>query len=383
MTAHAQAEEAAVTAADELLKAASARKCWSCGCLHSSLKSIDRAHGANGGPMALRNAISEARGKLVEVRYECLGCEICFPANALNALEIEADACASTLVEYRNGWPPFPGQFRVMAFMAPVAVCTLTDDDLMARLVGANSPHLSIIGALQTENLGIERLIENVASNPHLRFLILCGADSQQIIGHLPGRSLLALAKNGIDERGRIVDAPGRRPMLKNIAQDVVEHFRRAVEVRDLIGETNVETILAEANSLAARNPGPVTPPTGLRVLSARPGILPERMTSDPAGYFVIHVDRLNHHILLEHYQNDGLLDDVIMARNSAEIYCAAIESRRVSRLDHAAYLGRELARAEDALKRDEAYVQDGAPEAASAPASGCGCPQTCSTGIR
>lgn len=40
-----------------------------------------------------------------------------------------------------------------------------------------------------------------------------------------------------------------------------------------------------------------------------------------------------------------------------------AIERKLLTRLDHAAYLGRELARAEQALSSGETYVQDGAPE--------------------
>ena len=43
-----------------------------------------------------------------------------------------------------------------------------------------------------------------------------------------------------------------------------------------------------------------------------------------------------------------------------------AIERVLLTRLDHAAYLGRELARAEHALSSGEAYVQDAAPEQCS-----------------
>ena len=54
------------------------------------------------------------------------------------------------------------------------------------------------------------------------------------------------------------------------------------------------------------------------------------------------------------------------------------IERNLLSRLDHAAYLGRELARAERSLETGELYVQDRASgevceECKSTP--GCGCP--------
>jgi len=61
--------------------------------------------------------------------------------------------------------------------------------------------------------------------------------------------------------------------------------------------------------------------------------------------------------------QIDTLLDAVIEGRMAAELYVPAIHKRLVSRLDHAAYLGRELARAERALLIEDPYVQDAAPE--------------------
>jgi tetrahydromethanopterin S-methyltransferase subunit A len=86
-------------------------------------------------------------------------------------------------------------------------------------------------------------------------------------------------------------------------------------------------------------------------------------MIPDPAGYFVIYVDRPRHRLSLEHYRNEGLLDTVIEGATAAEVYTPAIECGLLSRLDHAAYLGRELARAERALTTDTPYIQDGAPE--------------------
>ena len=65
----------------------------------------------------------------------------------------------------------------------------------------------------------------------------------------------------------------------------------------------------------------------------------------------------------MEHYDNDGVLDAVIEADQAASLYIPAIEMGLISRLDHAAYLGRELARAEEALRTGAPYIQDAAPE--------------------
>ncbi len=45
----------------------------------------------------------------------------------------------------------------------------------------------SISGPLHTENLGIEKVIANVVSNPNIRFLVVCGAEVQ---GHITGQSI-------------------------------------------------------------------------------------------------------------------------------------------------------------------------------------------------
>ena len=86
-------------------------------------------------------------------------------------------------------------------------------------------------------------------------------------------------------------------------------------------------------------------------------------MVHDPAGYFVVYVDRQRGMLSLEHYDNDGVLDALIEADQAAGLYIPAIERGLISRLDHAAYLGRELARAEEALRTGAPYIQDAAPE--------------------
>ena len=56
----------------------------------------------------------------------------------------------------------------------------------------------------------------------------------------------------------------------------------------------------------------------------------------------------------------------------------AAVDRNLVSRLEHAAYLGREVARAERSLASGEAYVQDAASEAESTGL--CECKDACSS---
>lgn len=365
-------------AADWLRRAAAARKCWCCGCLHGSLPAIDQAFKKDSPPADLHEAIQEARARLTAAQYDCLGCDVCYPAAAVNALALEGDICPSEAVEPREGWPPLPGSFTVVRYRAPVAVCTLTDDDLAETVVGRAGSEVAIVGTVQTENLGIERILCNVLADPNIRFLIVCGADSRGGVGHLPGESLVALGRNGVDAGGRIVGAHGKRPFLRNLDAPAVEHFRRTVEVVDLVGVSDVEQIVQAVRACTGRYPGPAEPFQADRGVQTVAGRLPPRMVADPAGYFVVYVERSEARLLLEHYTNEGVLDLIIEGRRAAELYTAAIDRGLISRLDHAAYLGRELARAEEALAKGRPYVQDAAPEYCGSAAGACECESSC-----
>jgi tetrahydromethanopterin S-methyltransferase subunit A len=162
--------------------------------------------------------------------------------------------------------------------------------------------------------------------------------------------------------------------VLRNIDGKAVEHFRRTVEVVDLIGCSQTDVICAAIRDCVERNPGPAEPFSPERVVEPSAGYVPERMVPDPLGYLVVYVDQHRQRLSLEHYKKNGVLDAVIEGRSAAELYMPAVEIGLVSRLDHAAYLGQELARAERALLDGQPYVQDAAPEQST----NCGCGSTC-----
>ena len=379
-------DEGVAEAVAQLREASAAKKCWGCGCFHQAVAAVERALPDGECPTDLDAALRTARERLTPVKYDCLGCDVCYPAVALNALHradvpVEPESCPTEPAEARAGWPPLPGNYTVRRYRAPVAVCALTDDGLAATVDREAGPEVSIVGTLQTENLGIERLILNVVANPNIRFLVVTGADSRQRIGHLPGQSLLALARSGVDDRSRIVGAQGKRPVLRNIEREAVAHFRRNVDVVDLVGTADIGTVLDAVYDCAKRNPGPAQPFASARSVEVIAGALPDQIVPDRAGYFVVYVDRTHHLLSLEHYRMDGVLDVIVEGCTAAEIYVPAVERGLLSRLDHAAYLGRELARAEHALLSGAPYVQDGAPErrqpGVPAPGAPC-CNATC-----
>jgi len=248
------------------------------------------------------------------------------------------------------------------AVRRPVAVCTLGDSALATAVAAEAGPEVAITGTLTTENLGIERLVANTITNPHLRFVVVCGPEVEQRIGHHPGGSLLALAANGTDDKARILAAPGRRPRLRNLTAGEVAHFRAYVEVVGLIGTRDTAAVLAAARRCAGRDPGPAPQPPGGLAVPVQRAAPAGRTVADPAGYLVVHADSRRRLLVIEHYRNDGLLTAVIEAGSATDGYTSVLAAGLVGRLDHAAYLGRELARAEHALRSGTRYQQDAAP---------------------
>jgi len=88
-----------------------------------------------------------------------------------------------------------------------------------------------IIGSLRTSNLGIEKIIANVVSNPGIRFLIVCGQEE----GHMPADAIISLIKNGVDDDMNIIGAGGQLACLADLRPEDVKRFRDQVKIVDLV----------------------------------------------------------------------------------------------------------------------------------------------------
>jgi tetrahydromethanopterin S-methyltransferase subunit A len=273
----------------------------------------------------------------------------------------------------RKTWPYVPGTYFVADPAAPVAVTTLGSVALAEAVSHNPPPGLCIVGKLETENIGIEKIVKNTVSNPAIRYLVCAGSEPPK---HLSGATMLALFANGIDENHRIPEAPGMRPILPNTSAAEVRAFREQVQPINMIGCTDVAAIHARVKELASNTqPAPPGPhgKAGLSEFKRAPGMVgqvdaehviatatdPQRIKLDKAGYFVIHV--LGDALAVEHYDYDEKLLRVIEGRDARSIYLTLIRNGWVSQLDHAAYLGKELARAEWCMKHGVRFVQDGA----------------------
>ncbi len=151
--------------------------------------------------------------------------------------------------EVPDGWPLVTGDYEVGDPKSCVAVCSCGSYFHIENLKG-----VAIQGPDKTENIGIEKIITNIISNPNIRFLILAGAE---VPGHMSGGSMKALVENGIDpDTRKIIGTPGAIPFIENLPDEAVERFRQQVEVIDMIGVEDYGQINAKIQELIARDPG-------------------------------------------------------------------------------------------------------------------------------
>ena len=98
----------------------------------------------------------------------------------------------------------------------------------------------ALSGTLQTENIGIEKVVCNIVGNPNIRYLVLCGTE---VAGHQSGSAVRALLVNGINDKRTIIGSQAVTPYLFNIPLEAIERFRKQVSLVDLVGEIDTEII--------------------------------------------------------------------------------------------------------------------------------------------
>ena len=149
-----------------------------------------------------------------------------------------------------EGYPPEEGRYVRGNDYSPVAVCVILDtfdsaipSELNELVMAGVDAGAAISGMLQTENIGLEKVICNIVANPNIRYIVLCGREST---GHLPGESLLALKQNGVDDKKQIIGSEAPTPYLSNIPLEVIGRFnKQIVSIINLLcqpGESDVRT---------------------------------------------------------------------------------------------------------------------------------------------
>jgi tetrahydromethanopterin S-methyltransferase subunit A len=148
-----------------------------------------------------------------------------------------------------SGWPIIKGDFHSGKAESPVAVATMGSHLDEQGICDAGA---AICGSCKTENLGLEKVIANIISNPNIRFLLLCGTE---VKGHLSGQTLAALHANGV-EKGKVVGAQGAIPFIENVDDAAIKRFQEQVELVNIMETEDLGQIKAKIAELTARDPG-------------------------------------------------------------------------------------------------------------------------------
>jgi len=146
-------------------------------------------------------------------------------------------------------WPVLKGEYEVGDVKNCVAVITLGSHLPGDPMLAAGA---CITGPCKTENLGIEKVVVHIISNPNIRYLIVTGSE---VKGHVTGDAMLKMHQNGVKDN-RIVGAIGAIPYIENLTQEAIERFQKQVEAINFIGTEDVNAIVAKIKEYAAKDPG-------------------------------------------------------------------------------------------------------------------------------
>jgi len=93
--------------------------------------------------------------------------------------------------------------------------------------------------------------------------------------------------------------------------------------------------------------------------------------SEDPEGFFYIYLDDTRRNIIVEHYFGvrkeaggvrrtvSGKVNRIFKGTSAETLYRTILGTVPIGSMDHAAYLGYELGKAETALKNNTRYEQD------------------------
>ena len=258
-----------------------------------------------------------------------------------------------------ENWPFLPGRYHLIDDNAPVIV-VMPDNELLAGNLAALSVQgLCLVCWTCRGASDVEKLVRNVEANLAVHWIILAGGEEGKAYPAI--EALDAIFSEGAETSDKAAAlAHDIRGRLKSLDFDALQ---KRVGVVDMLACTDLDKIISAVHKSGTEG---IRPDTGFVVqghdttLGVQRVIAPSDIAldyrPDKAGTFVIGTDDRN--IVLEHYNSKGELLRLIQGPNARDVCLTLIRNGWVSRLDHAAYLGRELTLAETAIRNGEPYEQ-------------------------
>lgn len=179
----------------------------------------------------------------------------------------------------------------------------------------------ALAGTLQTENIGIEKIVCNVVGNPNIRYLVLCG---EEVYGHNSGTAVRALLAKGINEKRTIIGSKSVTPYLFNIPLEAIERFREQVSLVDLVGEMDPAVIAKAIWSCYQEKPTPF-----------KDYVLYDPGAYSQTGIFSTLTGKVKHPEEIEKWEIDELLKEIEGEAVPVKPP-AAVKDERTARLEEA-----------------------------------------------
>jgi tetrahydromethanopterin S-methyltransferase subunit A len=259
-------------------------------------------------------------------------------------------------------WPFVRGDYVVLDPAAPVVIVGAHRTDAQNELARSAPVGLCMLATVRTAKEAAD-LLHALATNLSIQALIWIGDESaKQPLG-------TAFAKLGRDDEappgavGSLMNA-----MASHVDADELAKLRKRVTFKSLIGCDELPKIVNEIESARA---GAHRPDTGIvtrEEASGVPRVIVPRdvqyeVRDDKTGQFRVRLEEQS--IVVEHLNGKSSLLRTIEGKTARDLCVAIVRNGWISKLDHAAYLGRELARAEYCLRNGQPFRQDSVEPAA------------------
>ena len=177
-------------------------------------------------------------------------------------------------------------------------------------------------------------------------------------------------------------DSVGVNAVLARLSSEVGASMLLATEKSDKAKGTVAEEVAAAKMMFLAKKRGSVPKDLGIDLLILKDKRVHEEpydkqlenkakvvnaseksepATLDSEGIFKIAVDRAENVLVAIHYTSLDMVKpvNIVKGKTADSVYSKIVTMGLVSKLDHAAYLGSELAKAEIALRTGKEYIQD------------------------
>jgi tetrahydromethanopterin S-methyltransferase subunit A len=255
-------------------------------------------------------------------------------------------------------WPFVSGNYLVLDDTAPIVIVMPDNPELAEDLAALSIRDLCMISPACRSASDIEKLIRNVESNLAIHSIVLANGEEQTY----PAMEALCAIFGG-DEECSEKAASLVHAVRGRLGSLDIDTLQDRIKVVDMLGCVDIDKIIAGVNKLGSEA---VRSNAGFRVQDPdsdagierviAPSSIATDLQLDKAGSYVIRTQKRS--IVVEHLNSKGELLRIIEGTTARDICTTLIRNGWVSKLDHAAYLGCELTRAEAAVRHGTPYEQ-------------------------